>query len=117
HGAGGAAGPAGQGPRAAPRRTPRPPCPTPAAPLGSPSRCPGRHVSVTAGSDGLGTLGPMDPAAPQPTPPRGRTGRNGHPVTRSVPRAVSDAPGTGSARNNGSMSQPNAQAQVQHAQP
>ncbi|MFE2281862.1 RNA degradosome polyphosphate kinase [Streptomyces sp. NPDC059454] len=60
----------------------------------------------------------MNPAAPEPSPPRRVNGGNGNaPGPPPLPPAFSDAPVTPAARNNGVMSQPNAQAQVQHPQP
>lgn len=58
----------------------------------------------------------MQPAVPEPSPPPEAHGSNGA-VVPLLP-ALSDAPVSPVARNNGHMSsQPNAQAQVQHAQP
>src|ERR1044072_2121278 len=60
----------------------------------------------------------MKPAAPEPSPPLGGTAGNGDARgLAAVPPALSDAPVSLLARKNGSMNQPNAQAQVQHAQP
>ncbi|CAM5645000.1 Polyphosphate kinase [Streptomyces violarus] len=60
----------------------------------------------------------MTPAVPEPSPPREGPGGNGNThVTPPLPPALSDAPVMLAARKNGSMSQPNTQAQVQHAQP
>lgn len=57
----------------------------------------------------------MKPAVPEPSPPPEGPARNG---VAALPPALSDAPVSPLARNNGSMSQPNIQAaQVQHAQP
>ena len=60
----------------------------------------------------------MNPAVPEHSPPReGPEGNGSTHVTPPLPPALSDAPVMLAARKNGSMSQPNTQAQVQHAQP
>ncbi|MEV2216365.1 RNA degradosome polyphosphate kinase [Streptomyces sp. NPDC050997] len=60
----------------------------------------------------------MKPAVPEPSFPPGEKRRNGDArASAALPPALSDAPVSLVARNNGSMSQPNAQASVQHAQP
>lgn len=61
----------------------------------------------------------MTPAVPEHSPPAEGTHGTGaaQTVPAALPPARSDAPVPAAARNNGVMSQPNAQSQVQHAQP
>ncbi|WP_443049816.1 RNA degradosome polyphosphate kinase [Streptomyces sp. NBC_00287] len=61
----------------------------------------------------------MKPAVPEPSPPPEGSSGNGDArrLAAKLPPASSDAPVSLDARKNGSMSQQNAQAQVQHAQP